>query len=131
MYGVAVRGGDVLLVCKTRGPYAGLLDLPGGRAEPGETDDAVLVREFREEVGCGVRRVGDWRPFAVTVTYERDGEETRFAHEGVWAEVELDGVPDLARRAEDVDGAAFVPIADAVAGRGVSAAVKTVMPSRR
>jgi 8-oxo-dGTP diphosphatase len=43
---------------------AGRWELPGGKVEPMEEPEAALVREVREELGCGIRlaeRVpGDW-----------------------------------------------------------------------
>jgi 8-oxo-dGTP pyrophosphatase MutT (NUDIX family) len=40
------------MIKKSRGPYKGMYDLPGGRMEPGETMEEGLKREFMEEVGC-------------------------------------------------------------------------------
>lgn len=54
--GAVVRdpGGRLLLIRRGRPPGAGMWSLPGGRAEPGETDQAAVVREVREETGLEV-----------------------------------------------------------------------------
>ncbi|MGH8867998.1 MAG: (deoxy)nucleoside triphosphate pyrophosphohydrolase [Actinomycetes bacterium] len=55
-----------LLAAQRSGPpdLAGRWELPGGKVEPGEDEQAALVRECREELGVEVRlgeRVGgDW-----------------------------------------------------------------------
>lgn len=48
-----VRDDRVLLCLRsaTRAYYPGVWDLPGGHIEPGESDDAALRRELREELG--------------------------------------------------------------------------------
>ncbi|MFC6092165.1 NUDIX hydrolase [Saccharothrix lopnurensis] len=51
--------GRVLLVRRRNPPGEGLWSLPGGRVEPGETDETALVREVREETGLSVT-VGAW-----------------------------------------------------------------------
>ncbi|MDV8079352.1 NUDIX domain-containing protein [Rhodococcus sp. IEGM 1370] len=44
--------GRLLLARRTRPPeLAGRWELPGGKVEPGESEDAALVRELREELG--------------------------------------------------------------------------------
>jgi len=50
------RRGRVLLARRARRPFAGLWDLPGGFIEAGETPEAALGRELREELGARVRR---------------------------------------------------------------------------
>jgi 8-oxo-dGTP diphosphatase len=49
--------GRLLLIKRGNEPGAGLWSLPGGRVEPGETDEQAVAREVREEtnlmVECG------------------------------------------------------------------------------
>jgi 8-oxo-dGTP diphosphatase len=51
VYGALAKEDCVLLVKKSRGPYSGKLDLPGGKLEHGETAEEGLAREFMEETG--------------------------------------------------------------------------------
>ncbi|MBR6046125.1 MAG: NUDIX hydrolase [Ruminococcus sp.] len=53
--GVVIRGGKVLLARHTYGRGAGKLICPGGYIEPGESPEAAVVREYREETGVEVR----------------------------------------------------------------------------
>ena len=53
--GVLIQDGALLVAQRARPPeLAGLWELPGGKVAPGETDDAALVRELREELGIDV-----------------------------------------------------------------------------
>lgn len=45
----------ILLILRGQPPAEGLWSLPGGRIEAGETADAAVVREVREETGLVVR----------------------------------------------------------------------------
>jgi len=51
------RNGRLLLIRRGHEPGAGLWSLPGGRIEPGETDQQAVAREILEETGlivtCG------------------------------------------------------------------------------
>jgi 8-oxo-dGTP diphosphatase len=75
--------GRLLMIQRGHDPGAGLWSIPGGRIEPGETDEQALVREMLEEtnlqvvVGKFVGRVQreglggavvDIRDYAATVT---------------------------------------------------------------
>jgi mutator protein MutT len=46
--------GRLLLIRRGHDPGAGLWSLPGGRIEPGETDEHAVVREVLEETGLQV-----------------------------------------------------------------------------
>jgi len=51
-----VRGGRVLVVRRAPGQkLEGKWEFPGGKVEPGETDQAALEREMREELGVAGR----------------------------------------------------------------------------
>jgi 8-oxo-dGTP diphosphatase len=46
------RDGRVLIAQRPEGkPMAGLWEFPGGKLEPGESPEAALIRELREELG--------------------------------------------------------------------------------
>jgi mutator protein MutT len=55
--GIMVCSGEVLLCRRSldRAWFPGVWDLPGGHIEPGESPQAALVRELREEIGVNVR----------------------------------------------------------------------------
>ena len=75
-------GGRLLLIKRGHPPQAGRWSLPGGRVEPGETDQQAVIREIREETGLKIscdRLVGsverlsadavlEIRDYAATVT---------------------------------------------------------------
>jgi 8-oxo-dGTP diphosphatase len=54
--GAVISDGDgrLLLIKRGREPGAGLWSLPGGRIEPGETDQQAVAREVLEETGLRV-----------------------------------------------------------------------------
>jgi 8-oxo-dGTP diphosphatase len=115
--GVAiVRHGRVLAARRTSPvEYAGRWEFPGGKVDPGETDEAAAVREIREELNCDVdvvRRLPGEQPLSrgfVLRVYEatlRSGEPTPHEHDAIrWlAPEELDDVDWLAAELPFVAG---------------------------
>lgn len=76
--------GEVMLASRPAGKvYAGYWEFPGGKVEPGESLEAALARELREELGIGVVRTGRWitRVFA----YEHATVRLNFFRVFEWA----------------------------------------------
>ncbi len=72
--GLAVRDGQILVVRRLPGgSLGGKWELPGGKVEAGETHEAALVREWREELDLSVE-VGEQLGQAAFV---HKGEEFR------------------------------------------------------
>ena len=100
--------GRLLLIKRGHEPGKGLWSIPGGRVEPGETDEQAVIREVREETGLAVRAgrligavrrpapggaVLDIRDYAATVTGGTltagdDADDARWA-----GKAELAGLP--------------------------------------
>src|SRR5262245_23337075 len=103
-----VRHGRVLAARRTHpAELAGRWEFPGGKVDPGETEEAAAVREIREELGCEVevvRRVPGEHPLDrgfVLRVYEavlRAGEPIPHEHDAIrWlGPEELDDVDWLA-----------------------------------
>jgi len=69
---VIVQDGKVLLVKRRHEPMAGQWSLPGGAVEVGETLEACLVREMREETGLEIA-VGPVIEVLDRITRDGDG----------------------------------------------------------
>jgi 8-oxo-dGTP diphosphatase len=69
------QGRDLITQRRPTAVLAGLWEFPGGKAEPGETDQAALKREVLERVGVDVtvgermaRRIHEYDGYSVELT---------------------------------------------------------------
>jgi 8-oxo-dGTP diphosphatase len=79
IYAVIEHQGRILLVKKTRGPYTGMWDLPGGRPEHGESISQTLTREVKEETGLDLLEAAFLNNYAFVVDY-MEGEQKVSLH---------------------------------------------------
>lgn len=105
VYARIVRDGRMLCVNKTRGPYTGLLDLPGGRPEFAESWEDALRRELGEEVGVESVAMGEFSRFSLHVDASATGESINFHHHGVVADARILGaLPRATTLSPDTNG---------------------------
>lgn len=110
IYAIIEKGPKVLLVKKSRGPYQGMWDLPGGRPAHGETVLQTLQREVLEETGIQVVDGAPHSNHAFLVEY-KDGEEITSLHHTclIYKALQFDSSQfrDTINE-EDVDGCAWI-----------------------
>ncbi|MFD1722921.1 NUDIX domain-containing protein [Amnibacterium endophyticum] len=107
IYGVLLQQGRLVTVRKSRGPYEGLLDLPGGTPEAGESPWQTLRRELIEEVGARLISAQEWRTFALHVVRSSRGVPINGWHRGRVARVRATGRADVTW-VEDVVGVELI-----------------------
>ncbi|MUL66783.1 DNA mismatch repair protein MutT [Mycobacterium sp. CBMA 234] len=102
--GALIADARLLVAQRNRPPeLAGLWELPGGKVNPGETDEQALARELHEELGVTVAvgaRLGEDVPLSDTVTLRgyrvstNDAPHAHDHHAVRWVGVEdLDDLP--------------------------------------
>jgi 8-oxo-dGTP pyrophosphatase MutT (NUDIX family) len=111
VYGVYVKGNDLLVVKKTRGPYINRYDLPGGSFDTNESIQDCLVREMIEEVGY------EFEPYKMIGTYdylipwEQENNHTHVHHIALYFEVRSNKeIQRINIVADDTEGFEFVGI---------------------
>lgn len=113
VYGLYVKDDKVLVIKKSKGPYVGKYDLPGGRIEFGESLEEALKREFLEETGTEVKSSKFFKNAENIFEYiNTDGEKKTFHHIGIYYYlVDLDiGKLKVGADGHDSNGALFVPM---------------------
>lgn len=70
IYGLIEQEDTILVIRKSRGPYKGLFDLPGGRPSHGEDLLDALRREIEEETGIKAKSYSFFGNFSYLVPYQ-------------------------------------------------------------
>ena len=79
-YAIIEKNKSILLVKKSRGPYKGKLDLPGGRPEHGETIAQALIREVLEETGVFINAFKFFANYTVLAVEQISANEADYMH---------------------------------------------------
>lgn len=107
-------GNAILLIKKGRGPYKGMLDLPGGSLEDGEMLETALEREILEETGC--RMTSCQQLCAESVLFEhideKTGQPARLRHVGILYRASTDDEPSVESDGLDSNGTIWLPLTD-------------------
>lgn len=75
------RGDRIFATQRGYGDFKDGWEFPGGKVEPGETPEAAIVREIKEELGADIRVTG----FLTTV--EHDYPKFHLSMDCFWAEL--------------------------------------------
>lgn len=89
IYGLIRQDDKILLIRKARGPYLGMLDLPGGSPENQESCEETLVREIKEETGFEVRqfiRLNE-EPVVIKFSYKKDHKPFILEHSAIFYKI--------------------------------------------
>ncbi len=104
VYGLILKPKSIVLVKKSRGPYKGLFDLPGGSLEIAETLEEALVREIREETGCLVKQYDQIQTVTSLYHYNEDNVNKCLKHIAVLYKIEIIGEIKRESDGKDSDG---------------------------
>lgn len=108
VYGIWRQSGLIVAIRKGRGPYLGMLDLPGGSPQPGEFAKETLERELHEECGVNNIKVSSWHTFDFQVEKSSSGESIAFHHRGLIALVTVQDEVRFIEDVEDVEGVELI-----------------------
>lgn len=113
-YALIKKEENLLFIKKSRGPYKGKWDLPGGGFEFCESSEETLKREIKEETGLIVVSYKLIDVLSNVVIYQNaDQEKEKMHHIGVLYSVEVDcNINDLKNCSDNEDslGAKWLPI---------------------
>lgn len=97
---------QILLIKKSRGPYKGMLDLPGGGPEFHETFEQTLEREVMEETGLQVTSCKQIE----TIVKHVDDYGVTIRHTAILYFAEANGEIKTDSDGSDSNGAVWIPL---------------------
>lgn len=104
VYALVSAKGSTALVLKSRGPYTGSWDLPGGKIEFGESPIQALAREIDEETGLQILTASPLANLSTCVSFENDnGEAVELHHIGIIFTCEATAPEALRHSGDDHD----------------------------
>ncbi|MFN7038903.1 MAG: NUDIX domain-containing protein [Alphaproteobacteria bacterium] len=80
VYALITNNNKILLIKKNRGPYEGLLDLPGGSLEKHESIEEALMREIKEEIGTDILSYTQLSAFSTFFNYHQNNKPHTLRH---------------------------------------------------
>ncbi|RYE13738.1 MAG: NUDIX domain-containing protein [Rickettsiales bacterium] len=109
VYALITDDNEVLLIKKNRGPYKGLLDLPGGSLEKHESIEEALFREIKEETGLDISDYKQLRTIDTFFNYNENDKPHILRHIAIIYKISVDKTkvkydPD----GEDSDGCVWL-----------------------
>ena len=127
IYVVIEKDQKILLVKKTRGPYKGMWDLPGGRIHHGETFFQTLQREVFEETGGILSKAVLFGNESCVVEYQEEEEIISLHHVAlIYKATSFDDTSiRYTIHVEDVAECAWVEISE-IHNRPISKMIQTV-----
>ncbi len=87
VYGLVIKGEEVLLIKKAVGPYKGKFDLPGGTVNFGERPNETLIREFDEETGLAITDYSLFDVDSVKFLYKENDKSIMVHHVGIFYKI--------------------------------------------
>lgn len=113
VYGIYVKDGAVLMIKKSRGPYIGLYDLPGGGLNFEEKIEDCLKREINEETGANLISCKFIANNEYSCIYFKDDSFKKFHHIGLYYAVNLSyNSLKIEPDGEDSLGAVFIQLTE-------------------
>ncbi|MBZ0201779.1 MAG: NUDIX domain-containing protein [Ignavibacteria bacterium] len=99
MYAMLIYGNKYILIKKSKGPFKGRWDLPGGKMDFGESPEEALEREIMEETGLRVRS----KKLQTVISYVHETAKEIFHHTAVIFSCEAKDVKKLKREPDGND----------------------------